>query len=121
MKAVLPVVLFIFSVLDAASPVHAEDFSLPGAWTDTKLYFTAPLRWDLTDWEIFGGTVVAVVASHQLDGTVRDHFAGSSPVLDGKDKNSTRDAIPAAALVGGTLLAGVFLDSPDGRNESYRM
>jgi membrane-associated phospholipid phosphatase len=61
------------------------------------------------------------VAAHQLDGTVRNHFAGKSPVLNGQDKNSTRDAIPAAALVAGTFLAGWAVDSQPGRIEAYRM
>jgi membrane-associated phospholipid phosphatase len=104
-----------------APPCKAEDFSLPGAWQDTKLYFTAPLRWDGEDWLIFGGTLAAVAASHGLDTQVRNHFAGKSPVLDGKDPHSTRDAIPAAALVGGTFGLAVLANSVDGRNEAYRM
>jgi membrane-associated phospholipid phosphatase len=100
---------------------QAEDFTLPGAWQDTKLYFTAPIRWDGEDWLIFGGTLAAVAASHALDTPVRNHFAGKTPVLDGKDPHSTRDAIPAAALVGGTFALAVLVDSPDGRNEAYRM
>ena len=109
------------SCLCWTSACRAEDLSLPGAWEDTKLYFTAPLRWDGTDWLLFGGTVAAVAASHGLDGKVRDHFGGKSPVLDGKDKHSTRDALPAAALVGGTFAAALLVDSSSGRNEAYRM
>jgi membrane-associated phospholipid phosphatase len=109
------------SCLCWSAPCKAEDFSLPGAWQDTKLYFTAPIRWDAEDWLIFGGTVGAIAAAHQFDGKVRDHFAGKSPVLDGKDPHSTRDALPAAALVGGTFGMALLLDSRDGRNEAYRM
>jgi len=103
------------------APCWAEDFSLPGAWQDTKLYFTAPVRWDGEDWLIFGGTLAAIAASHGLDTPVRNHFAGKSPVLDGKDPHSTRDALPAAVLVGGTFALALAVDSPDGRNEAYRM
>jgi membrane-associated phospholipid phosphatase len=103
------------------SACRAEDFSLPGAWEDTKLYFTAPARWDSHDWLLFGGTIAAIGASHELDGKVRDHFAGKSPVLDGKDTNSLRDAAPAAALVVGTLGLGFVFDNASGRNEAYRM
>lgn len=99
----------------------AEDFSLPGAWRDTELYFTAPLRWDTQDWVLLGGTVAAVAAAHQFDGKVRDHFGGKSPVLNGKDTHSTRDAEPAAALVAGTFGVALLVDSQDGRNEAYRM
>jgi hypothetical protein len=108
--------------LAAAAPIRAEDFTLSEAWSDTKLYFTSPLRWDSTDWLMFGGTVAAVAAAHEFDGKVRDHFAGKSPVLDGKDRNSTRDALPAAALVAGTWALGWMLyDEHAGRVEAFRM
>jgi membrane-associated phospholipid phosphatase len=100
---------------------QAEDFTLSDVWTDTQLYFTSPLRWNEDDWLLFGGTVGIVAAAHQFDGTVRNHFAGKTPVLDGKDRNSTRDAAPAAALVAGTWLAGWLVDAPSGRIEAYRM
>jgi len=100
---------------------EAEDFTLPGAWQDTKLYFTAPLRWDGEDWLLFGGTVAAIGAAHELDGRTRNHFAGKTPILDGKDSHSTRDALPAAALVGGTFVLALAVDSGEGRNEAYRM
>jgi membrane-associated phospholipid phosphatase len=107
--------------LGATRPLRAEDFTVADIWSDTKLYFTSPLRWDGTDWTLFGGTVAAVAAAHQFDGRVRDHFAGKTPVLDGKDKNSTRDALPAAALVAGTWALGWVLDERSGRIEAYRM
>jgi len=107
--------------LTAAAPIRAEDFTLSDVWSDTKLYFTSPLRWDSTDWVLFGGTLAAVAGAHELDGRVRDHFAGKSPVLDGKDRHSTRDAVPAAALVAGTWALGWMLDESSGRIEAYRM
>ena len=107
--------------LTAAAPIHAEDFTLSDVWSDTKLYFTSPLRWDGTDWMLFGGTLAAVAAAHELDGRARDHFAGKTPVLDGKDRHSTRDAAPAAALVAGTWALGWILDESSGRIEAYRM
>jgi membrane-associated phospholipid phosphatase len=116
-----PLVTLAFGCLCWTTPCKAADFSLPGAWEDTKLYFTAPIRWGSQDWLIFGGTVAAVAASHGLDGTVRDHFAGKSPALDGKDAHSTRDALPAAALVAGTFGLALVANSSEGRNEAYRM
>lgn len=108
--------------LAAAAPIRAEDVTLSEVWSDTKLYFTSPLRWDSTDWLLFGGTLAAVAGAHELDGKARDHFAGKSPVLDGKDRNSTRDAVPAAALVAGTWALGWMLyDERAGRAEAYRM
>jgi membrane-associated phospholipid phosphatase len=98
-----------------------EDFTLSDAWSDTKGYFTSPLHWDRRDWELFGATAAAVVVAHQYDSRVRNHFAGRSPVLDGKDKNSTIDAVPAAAIVAGTFAMGWVLDEKAGRIEAYRM
>lgn len=100
---------------------NAEDFTLSDAWSDTTQYFTSPVRWDRGDWELFGATAAAVVVAHQYDSRVRNHFAGHSPVLDGKDRNSTRDAAPAAALVAGTFALGWMLDEKAGRIEAYRM
>lgn len=82
------------------------------ALEDTKLYFTAPLRWDGRDWIEFGSTLVAVGIVHEFDDDVRDHFAGANAPLDGEDPDSVDDILPAAAMLAGTwLLAGV-VDQP---------
>lgn len=104
-----------------AAPGRADDFTISGLWTDTAQYFTSPLHWDSRGWELFGGTVAAIAVAHQFDGKVRDHFAGRNPVLNGSDKNSTTDALPAAALVAGTLVAAWAFDDDAGRSEAYRM
>jgi membrane-associated phospholipid phosphatase len=101
----------------------ADSFTISEALEDTKLYFTAPLRWDREDWLYFGGTLVAIGASHEFDSRVRAHFAtGSDAVLNGgEDKNSLRDALPAVALIVGTgLYAGVIGDS-DGYRETWSL
>jgi membrane-associated phospholipid phosphatase len=103
---------------------HAgESFSVETALEDTKLYFTAPLRWDEQDWLYFGGALVAVAASHQFDDNVRAHFAtGSKAVLNGgEDKNSLRDAGPTAALVAGTGLYAAFINDSDGYRETWSL
>jgi len=100
---------------------RAEEFTAADVWSDTKLYFTSPLRWDSSAWMLFGGTIAAVGAAHEFDGKIRDHFAGKSPLLDGKDRHSTRDALPAAAIVAGTWAFGVALENRSGRIEAYRM
>jgi membrane-associated phospholipid phosphatase len=105
----------------AAVPARADDFTLSGLWTDTAAYFTSPLHWDTHGWELFGGTVATIIVAHQVDGTVRDHFAGKDPVLSGREKNSTTEALPAAALVAGTWVAAWASDSDAGRSEAYRM
>jgi membrane-associated phospholipid phosphatase len=104
-----------------ASPCQAQSSLTAEVWTDTKLYFTSPLRWDTEDWLFFGGAVAAIGASHQYDGNVRRHFAGDSPVLNGQDPHSTRDAIPAAALLLGTWAYAALSDSQDGRRETFTM
>ena len=89
---------------------------------DAKLYVTAPLRWDSNDWTVFGGAVALVAASHEFDTKVRDHFAGSAPiVLDGKDRNSSRDAYPAAAIVAATWLYASVIDDSSGYVEGWQM
>lgn len=109
------------ATLAATRSNAVERLTLNDLWTDTKLYFTAPLRWDVEDWLYFGGAVGVIAGAHQLDGRVRNHFVGPNPVLDGKDKNSVRDAAPAAAVVAGTWLLAQAVDSPDGRLEAYSM
>jgi membrane-associated phospholipid phosphatase len=100
-----------------------ESFSVKGALEDTKLYFTAPLRWDEEDWIAFGGALVAIGAAHQFDGKVRDHFAtGSKAVLNGgQDKNSLRDAAPSVALIAGTGLYAAFIRDSDGYRETWAL
>lgn len=100
----------------------AEQFTLGDVWQDTKLYFTAPIRWDVQDWMFFGGTVAAVGVAHEFDDNVRRSFATDPrTALNGKDKNSVRDAIPAAAVVAGTWLAATVIGEPEGRSEAYTM
>lgn len=100
----------------------AEQFDVHTVLEDAKLYVTAPVNWDREDWLYFGGALAAIGASHAFDGRVRDHFAtGSVAVLNGKDPNSVRDAIPAALLVAGTFGYAVLTDDADGHVETYTM
>jgi len=102
---------------------RAADSLLDTTLEDTKLYFTSPLRWDEEDWLYFGGALAAIGAAHSFDARVRDHFAtGSKAVLNGgEDKNSLRDAAPAAALVVGTGLYAAFIDDHDGYRETWSL
>jgi membrane-associated phospholipid phosphatase len=109
------------AVLSTSSASAAESLGLDDLWTDTKLYFTAPARWDMQDWVYFGGVLAAIGTAHEFDGSARNHFAGHNPVLDGKDKNSTRDAIPAAAVTFGTWAFAGIVGDPSGRVEAYTM
>lgn len=100
----------------------AESSGVGTALDDTRRYFTAPLRWDAEDWTYFGISLAAVAAAHEFDSTVRSHFAtGSRAVLNGKSKNSLRDALPSVALIGGTWAAAGYLGDPDGYGETWRL
>jgi membrane-associated phospholipid phosphatase len=100
----------------------AETSGIRTALDDAGQYFTAPLRWDALDWTYFGVTVAAVAAAHAADTKVRTHFTGdSTAVLDGKDKNSLRDALPAVALIAGTWAAAGYLGDSDGYSETWRL
>lgn len=100
----------------------ADSFTLSEALQDTKLYFTAPLRWDSQDWLFFGGALAAIGASHEFDGRVRTHFVtANDALLNGKDRNSVRDALPAVALILGTGLSASFFDDSDGYRETWSL
>ena len=89
---------------------------------DTRLFATAPLRWDATDWSRFGSAVALITVSHEFDGRVRDHFAPQAGVvLDGKDRHSTRDALPAAAIVAATLVYANVIGDSNGYAEGWSM
>jgi membrane-associated phospholipid phosphatase len=116
----------IFWLIAGIGPVDAhadETFSVKSALEDTKLYFTAPLRWDEEDWIAFGGSLAAIGIAHEFDDRVRDHFAtGSKAILNGgADKNSLRDAAPTAALIAGTGLYAAFIRDSDGYRETWAL
>ena len=121
-KATLAAFLWMAFALSSAPADADGSFTFSTALEDTKLYFTAPLRWDEEDWLYFGGTLVAIGASHQFDQRVRTHFAtGSYAVLDGKDRNSLRDAMPAVALIAGTWAYAGLIDDSDGYREGWSL
>jgi membrane-associated phospholipid phosphatase len=102
----------------APRPSFAQAVQPHEALEDTKLYFTAPLRWDGRDWLEFAGTLVAIGVAHEFDDEVRDHFAGdSADGLGAGDSHDASDYIPTAVVLAGTwLLAGVT-DDPGGWRE----
>jgi membrane-associated phospholipid phosphatase len=101
---------------------RAEDFTAADVVEDAKLYFTAPIRWDAKEWLYFGGTLAAIAAAHGYDDQVRRHFAvGDRAILNGKDRYSTRDAIPAAVTVAGTWAIAELFDDSAGKIEAYTM
>jgi membrane-associated phospholipid phosphatase len=112
-----------WAVLGILPVTGRADSLLDTTLQDTKLYFTAPLRWDGEDWLYFGGALIAIGAAHSFDERVRDHFAtGSKAILNGgEDKNSLRDAAPTVALIAGTGLYAAFLDDRDGYREAWSL
>ncbi|MDB6085843.1 MAG: phosphoesterase PA-phosphatase related protein [Gammaproteobacteria bacterium] len=110
------------AILGSDAAGAAESSGVRTALDDAGQYFTAPLRWDAEDWTYFGVTAVAVAAAHQFDSNVRSHFAtGSNAVLNGKDKNSLRDALPSVALIAGTWATAGYLGDSDGYRETWRL
>jgi membrane-associated phospholipid phosphatase len=104
----------------ACPACQARELDAPTALEDAKLYFTAPLRWDVSDWTYFGATALAVAAAHEYDDNVRSHFG--TPIATGNpDPHSTRDWAPAAAMIGLTWAGAAFFDSRDGYEEGKAM
>lgn len=86
---------------------------------DAGLYVTAPLRWDQRDWLYAGGSLVAIVAAHRYDDRVREHFASAAGANNNtQDVHSTKDALPALALVAGTGALAVAFNDSDGYHET---
>ena len=112
------------SVYLAAAPsaLAAGDFDARSLLEDTKQYFTAPIRWDAGDWMQFRVSVAAIGVAHAFDGSTRTHFVRNiQDPVSGKDLHSTRDALPAAALVAGTFVYATVLDDQDGYSETRAM
>lgn len=89
---------------------------------DSKLYFTAPLRWDAQNWTYFGGALLAVGVAHEYDDDVRNHFAdGSRAAPAGEDPNGAEHALPTVALLAGTWVAAVLTQDKTGYQETWSM
>jgi membrane-associated phospholipid phosphatase len=89
---------------------------------DIKLYVTAPLRAERQQWVRFGVALGAVALAYQYDDDVREHFGTvTQPPGIEPDTYDTRDAVPAALVVGGTWVAAVVIDEDAGRREAGAM
>jgi undecaprenyl-diphosphatase len=100
------------------APVRAS--GAPSYLADVGGYFTAPLRWDRRDWAWFGGAVLAIGLAHRYDSQVRTHFFGTGPAPNVNSKDTT-DAIPTAALFGGTWAFALLTQNRDGYREGWAM
>ncbi len=112
--------LLLATTFFACASCSAEQFDARAALEDTKLYFTAPLRWDAQDWTVFGATMLAVAAAHEYDDNVRTHFAATT-TANNKDPHSTRDWGPAAAMLGLTWAYATLIDDKAGYTEGRTM
>jgi hypothetical protein len=109
------------STLFICASCHAGDLGARAALEDTKLYFTAPLRWDARDWTYFGATLAAVAVAHEYDDNVRAHFGTTVVTTGDQDPHSTRDWGPAAAMVGLTWAYATLIDNSAGYEEGKAM
>lgn len=106
--------------LSPDGPATAPQSSSPSLLSDIGAYFTSPLRWDGRDWAWFGGALLAIGVAHRYDSQVRTHFVGSgaAPNINPDD---TKDAIPTAAVLGGTWALALLTQDHDGYREGWTM
>ncbi|HYM43180.1 MAG TPA: phosphatase PAP2 family protein [Steroidobacteraceae bacterium] len=107
------------AVPTAAAPGD-DSSNPPTVLSDIGAYFTSPLHWDRHDWTWFGGVVVAVGLAHRYDSQVRTHFVGPGPVTN-INTHDTSDAIPTAAVFGGTWALAILSNDHDGYGEGWAM
>jgi PAP2 superfamily len=90
--------------------------------SDAKAYVTAPLHAGRKQWVRFGSVVAAVGFAYHYDDRVRRHFVpDGTPPTGTADTRDAHDALPAAAMLGGTWLAATLGDNDDGRHEARDM
>jgi len=104
----------------AETPPPESQSGPPSVLSDIGAYFTAPARWDGRDWAWFGGAVLAIGLAHRYDSQVRTHFVGSGPASN-TNSQDTKDAIPTAAVFGGTWLFALLTQDHDGYREGWAM
>lgn len=104
----------------AETPSTEPRSSASSGLSDIGEYFTAPLRWDRGNWAWFGGAMLAIGLAHRYDSQVRTHFVGSGPAPS-LNSHDTKDAIPGAAVFGGTWAFALLTQDRDGCREGWAM
>jgi membrane-associated phospholipid phosphatase len=104
----------------AQMPPPESQSGSPPVLSDIGAYFTAPVRWDGSDWAWFGGTVLAIGLAHRYDSQVRTHFVGSGPASS-TNTHDTQDALPTVAVFGGTWAFALLTQDHDGYREGWAM
>jgi membrane-associated phospholipid phosphatase len=87
--------------------------------TDTRDYFLAPLHWNVNQWRLAGGAIAGIAVAYTLDNSVQDHFAPSNGPA--KNISPTRDVLPLAAMLVGTLAVGTLGHDRQLRGTSWDM
>jgi membrane-associated phospholipid phosphatase len=105
----------------APSAEPATQPSDTGLLSDIKLYFTAPLRWNESDWALFGGALLAVGAAHHYDSQVRTHFVKNLAPGQTINADDVQDAIPTAGVLVATWGLANLTDDANGRREAWTM
>jgi membrane-associated phospholipid phosphatase len=101
---------------------HAAESTPALILEDTKQYFTAPLRWDSTEWLYFAGSVATIAIAHRYDTDVRAHFVASDPTLaSDTQSHDLSDAAPAAVAFLGTWALAAYSDDSRGSREVWAM
>jgi membrane-associated phospholipid phosphatase len=103
----------------SAEPATAQ--SGGGLGSDIKLYFTAPLRWNATDWAWFGGALLAIGAAHHYDSQVRTHFVKNLAPGQTINTDDLQDAIPTAGVLVATWGLASLTNDDNGRREAWTM
>jgi membrane-associated phospholipid phosphatase len=90
---------------------------------DAGLYFTAPLRWNATEWAWFAGALAAIAGSHHYDTQVYTHFTkGLTPDQIANIKSDDlQDALPSVAVFLGTWGFAALTSDPNGHREAWSM
>jgi len=89
---------------------------------DAKAYYTAPLRWNIRDWEFFGGALAAIALAHHYDTQARTHFdQGYASPLGPKESGELTDTLPSAALLVGTWGYATLIGNRTGESEAWNM
>jgi membrane-associated phospholipid phosphatase len=114
------------TVPEPSPPVMAPAAEAPppsGLAHDAGLYFTAPLRWNATEWAWFGGALLAIGASHHYDTQVRTHFTKNLTPEQVANINSDdlQDALPSVAVFLGTWGYAALVNDPNGHREAWSM
>jgi len=104
----------------AQLPAPDAPSGTPSYLADIGRYFTAPLRWDRRDWAWCGGAVLAIGLAHRYDRQVRSHFFGAGPTQN-VNSEDTKDAVPTAAVFGGTWAFALLMRDHDGYREGWAM